>query len=77
MDPIHIGILVQANVGISLISPPVGVCLYVACGLSKQPIETVIKALIPFYIVLVFTVLIISYIPEIALYIPRILGYVD
>ena len=77
MDPIHIGILVQANVGISLISPPVGVCLYVACGLSKEPIETVIKALIPFYIVLVFTVLIISYIPEIALYIPRILGYVD
>ena len=77
MNPIHIGILVQANVGISLISPPVGVCLYVACGLSKQPIEKVIKALIPFYIVLVGTVLIISYIPEIALYIPRILGYVD
>ena len=77
MHPIHIGILVQANVGVSLISPPVGVCLYVACGLSKQPIETVIKALIPFYIVLVVTVLIISYIPEIALFIPRILGYVD
>jgi len=77
MNPIHIGILVQANVGISLISPPVGVCLYVACGLSKEPIENVIKALIPFYIVLVGTVLIISYIPEIALYIPRILGYVD
>ena len=77
MHPIHIGILVQANVGVSLISPPVGVCLYVACGLSKEPIETVIKALIPFYIVLVVTVLIISYIPEIALFIPRILGYVD
>ena len=77
MNPIHIGILVQANVGISLISPPVGVCLYVACGLSKEPIENVIKALIPFYIVLVGTVLIISYIPEIALYIPRLLGYVE
>jgi C4-dicarboxylate transporter DctM subunit len=77
MNPIHIGILVQANVGVSLISPPVGVCLYVACGLSKEPIETVIKALIPFYIVLVGTVLIISYIPEISLYIPRLLGYVD
>ena len=77
MNPIHIGILVQANVGISLISPPVGVCLYVACGLSKEPIENVIKALIPFYIVLVGTVLIISYIPGIALYIPRLLGYVD
>ncbi len=77
MHPIHIGILVQANVGVSLISPPVGVCLYVACGLSKEPLEKVIKALIPFYIVLVTTVLIISYVPEIALYIPRLLGYVE
>ncbi len=77
MHPIHIGILVQANVGVSLISPPVGVCLYVACGLSKEPLEKVIKSLIPFYIVLVATVLIISYVPEIALYIPRLLGYVE
>ena len=77
MEPIHLGILVQANVGISLISPPVGVCLYVACGLSKQPIEAVIRALLPFYLVLVVTVLVISYVPEIALFIPRLLGYVD
>ncbi len=52
MDPIHFGILVEANVGISLISPPVGVCLYVACGLSKLPLEAVIRPLIPFMIVL-------------------------
>jgi len=77
MDPIHLGILVEANVGISLISPPVGVCLYVACGLSKEPIETVIRALIPFYLVLVATVLVISYAPEITLFIPRSLGYVN
>lgn len=77
MDPIHLGILVEANVGISLISPPVGVCLYVACGLSKEPIETVIRSLIPFYLVLVATVLVISYVPEIALFIPRQLGYVN
>jgi C4-dicarboxylate transporter DctM subunit len=77
MEPIHLGILVQANVGISLISPPVGVCLYVASGIGKQPIETVIRALIPFYLVLVVTVLVISYVPDIALFIPRLLGYVD
>lgn len=77
MEPIHIGILVQANVGISLISPPVGVCLYVACGLSRLPIEAVIPALLPFLGVLVATVLVISYVPEIALFLPRRLGYLD
>ncbi|MBW2037324.1 MAG: TRAP transporter large permease [Deltaproteobacteria bacterium] len=76
MNPIHIGILVEANVGISLISPPVGVCLYVACGLSKLSIESVIKPLIPFLLVLVATLIIISYVPEITLFVPRLLGYV-
>ena len=75
MDPIHIGIVVAANVSMSLFTPPVGVCLYVACGLSKVPIESVFKPLLPFMIVLLFTLLTISYFPEIALYIPRLLGY--
>jgi len=76
MEPIHIGIFVAANVTISLFTPPVGVCLYVACGLSKLPIEAVFKPLLPFLAVLVATLLVISYVPEITLFIPRQLGYV-
>jgi len=75
MDPIHIGIFVAANVSLSLFTPPVGVCLYVACGLSKLPIEKVFKPLLPFLGVLLLTLLTISYVPEITLFIPRILGY--
>lgn len=75
MDPIHIGIFVAANVSISLFTPPVGVCLYVACGLSKLPIEAVFKPLMPFLGVLLLTLLIISYVPEITLFVPRLLGY--
>ncbi len=76
MEPIHIGIFVAANVTISLFTPPVGVCLFVACGLSKLPIEAVIKPLLPFLGVLILTLLTISYVPEITLLIPRMLGYV-
>ncbi len=76
MEPIHIGIFVAANVTISLFTPPVGVCLFVACGLSKLPIEAVIRPLLPFLAVLLVTLLTISYVPEITLYIPRLLGYV-
>lgn len=75
MDPIHIGIFVAANVTISLFTPPVGVCLYVACGLSKLPIEAVFRPLLPFLGVLVVTLMIISYVPEVTLFIPRLLGY--
>ena len=75
MEPIHIGIFVAANVSLSLFTPPVGVCLYVACGLSKLPIEAVFKPLLPFMFVLLFTLLIISYVPQITLFIPNLLGY--
>jgi C4-dicarboxylate transporter DctM subunit len=76
MEPIHIGILVACNAGISLISPPVGVCLYVACGLNKLSIEACIRPLIPFLLVLLGTLIIISYVPAITLLVPRLLGYV-
>ncbi len=75
MDPIHIGIFVAANVSMSLFTPPVGVCLYVACGLSKLPIEAVFKPLLPFMFVLLITLMTISYVPQITLFIPNLLGY--
>jgi len=76
MEPIHLGILVEANVGLGMITPPVGICLYVACGISGIPIEKSIKTLLPFLLVLALTVLVISYVPDITLFLPRLLGYV-
>jgi len=75
MDPIHFGVLVEANVGIGLITPPVGVCLYVACGLSKLSIESVIRPLIPFLLVLLATLMLISYVPPITMFIPHVFGW--
>jgi len=75
MDPIHLGILVEANVGLGMITPPVGICLYVACGISKVPVEKSIRTLLPFILVLAFTLLLISYVPQITLALPRLLGF--
>jgi len=76
MDPVHFGILVAANVGIGMISPPVGICLYVACGISKTSIEEVVPRLIPFLMILVATLMIITFFPSITLFLPRLLGFV-
>jgi len=76
MEPIHIAILIESNVAIGMITPPVGMCLFVGCSLSNIPIESVIKQLLPFLICLVITLLIISYFPNITLFVPRLLGYV-
>ena len=76
IEPIHLGILIAANVGIGMISPPVGICLYVSCGISGTPIEAVVRPLIPFLAILVATLLLISYVPAITLFLPTLLGYV-
>ncbi len=76
MDPVHFGILVAANVGIGMISPPVGICLYVACGISKTAIEDVVPQLMPFLAILVMTLIAMTFFPSITLFLPRLLGFV-
>jgi C4-dicarboxylate transporter DctM subunit len=75
--PIHFGILVEANVAIGMITPPVGLCLYTACGIANIPIERVVKPLIPMIAILTMTMLTITYVPGFSLFLPRLLGLLD
>ena len=76
IDPVHLGVVVTANMGIGLVTPPLGICLYVACGISGASIEHVVRPLLPFLVVMIGTLLLITYIPEITLFLPKLmLGY--
>jgi C4-dicarboxylate transporter, DctM subunit len=72
MDPIHFGIIVVVNLAIGLITPPVGINLFVATQISKIRIEQISKAIIPFVIILFVDVLIISLIPFFSTWLPSI-----
>jgi C4-dicarboxylate transporter DctM subunit len=74
IDPIHFGILVEANVALGLATPPVGMCLFAACAVTRMPLEKVMRPLLPFLAILVMTMLIITYFEGISLYLPRLLG---
>ncbi len=73
VDIIHIGIIIVVNLCIGLITPPVGMCLYVAANVSRVPVEKIIKASIPFLVVELVALFLITYIPQISLFIPTIL----
>jgi len=75
MDPVHFGIIVAANVGLGMISPPVGMCLYVACGIGGTPIEKVVPRLLPYLAVLATMLMVITFWPQVTLWLPRALGY--
>ena len=72
VDLIHFGIMLIANLGIGYVTPPVGTCLYVACGISKQPLAEVIKPLAPYLVVMVIMLMLITYVPWVSLVIPNL-----
>lgn len=74
VDPVHFGIIMIYNLAIGTITPPVGSGLYVGASVGKVKVEEVIKPLLPFYGAIIGVLLLITYIPEITLFLPRLLG---
>lgn len=74
MDSIQFGIVLIFNLCIGLMTPPVGSVLFVACGISKISIEKVAKMLVPYLLALIAILLLLTFVPEISLFLPRMLG---
>ncbi len=71
IDLVHFGIMVIANLGIGYVTPPVGTCLYVACSISKEPMDRVIRPLAPLLLVMVGMLAVVAFVPELTLIVPR------
>ena len=73
IDPIHLGIVYVVNMEIGLVTPPVGLNLFVASGITKMPLTDVVRAALPWLMVLLSFLVVITYIPEISTYLPNLL----
>ncbi len=73
VDPVHFGMIMLVNLGIGLITPPVGAVLFVGSAIGKVSIEATVKALLPFYVALFLVLLAVTYIPAISLWLPSVL----
>ena len=74
IHPVHFGMIMMVNLGMGLITPPVGSVLFVGSAVAKLPIETVTKALYPFFIALFLVLLAVTYIPGLSLWLPSLFG---
>ncbi len=75
VDIVHFGLIMVVNLAIGFITPPVGVNLFVACGIGKIPFAQLVRKIIPFLIALLIGLVLITYVPAITLTIPRLTGY--
>ena len=74
LHPIQFGIMMVLNCGIGLLTPPVGAVLFIGSAVAKRPMEKIVKATLPFYICMIIALLLISFIPAISLWLPRLTG---
>jgi len=76
MHPLHFGIIMIMNLCIGLCTPPVGTCLFLGCGIAETTVTRVMRPILPFFIVMVVTLLLCTFIPEISMWLPAKLGFV-
>ncbi|WP_032093120.1 TRAP transporter large permease [Necropsobacter rosorum] len=74
MDPVHFGIMMIFNLCIGLCTPPVGSALFVGCSVSGVKLQNLIKPMLPFFAVLLLTLLLVTYLPQLSLFLPQLLG---
>jgi tripartite ATP-independent transporter DctM subunit len=72
IDPIYFGVVMTVNLMIGTITPPVGLCLYVACGIADVRLEQISRTIIPFLIIEVVVLFLITYIPELIMFVPHL-----
>ena len=75
LDPVHFGIIMVLNLCIGLCTPPVGSVLFVGVGIAKTTIEKVVKPLLPLFVAMIVALFLVTYFPELSLWLPRQFGY--
>lgn len=73
MDPVHFGIVMMLNLGIGLATPPVGSALFVGCAIGKVSIEKATKAMLPFYVMMIVVLMLVTFIPNLVMFIPNMI----
>lgn len=74
VDLVHFGLIMAVNLTIGMCTPPLGVCLFVAGSIAKIPLKAQFKDLVPMLMVLILVLLIVTYIPQITLFLPNLFG---
>lgn len=74
IHPIQFGIMVILNCGIGLLTPPVGAVLFIGSAVAKEPMEKVVKATLPFYVCMIITLLLVTFIPGVSMLLPTMFG---
>jgi len=72
IDPVHFGIIMILNLMIGLLTPPVGMVLFAVAKVAELPLNAVVRAIVPFYLPLFIALMLVTYVPQISLFLPSL-----
>jgi TRAP-type C4-dicarboxylate transport system permease large subunit len=75
IDPVHFGILVVVNIMLGLITPPYGLLLFIMTRIAEVPLTALVREVLPFLVAMLGTLLLITLVPDLVLWLPRLFGY--
>jgi tripartite ATP-independent transporter DctM subunit len=76
LHPLHFGLIMLVNLTVGLSTPPVGLTLFAACGVSSVKFESLIRRILPFTAMQILLILLVTYLPFLSLFLPRFFGYI-
>lgn len=74
VDPVHFGVIIVLNLAIGMITPPVGINLFVGSSVSKLRLEDIVKAVLPMLALSIVVLLLVTYIPALSMWLPNLLN---
>jgi tripartite ATP-independent transporter DctM subunit len=75
IDPVHFGVIIVLNMMIGLVTPPVGLCLYVVSGIARVPIAEIARELAPYLAALIGVLLLVTFVPALSTWLPALFGF--
>jgi C4-dicarboxylate transporter DctM subunit len=75
IDPVHFGVVMVVALAIGMLTPPLGICLFIACNIARIPMTEILKFITPFLVVMIAVLLLITYVPGIVMFIPNLFSH--
>jgi len=75
VDPVHFGVVAVVNIMIGLITPPYGLLLFMMVKIADVPLKDIVRDILPFLGVMIAALALITFVPELVLFLPRLFGY--
>jgi C4-dicarboxylate transporter DctM subunit len=74
IDPVHFGVIMVTALAIGMLTPPLGICLFISCNIARIELSEIIRFILPFLAIMIGLLVLMTYVPEIILFVPNLLG---